>query len=112
MKLNRRFNPPDLWAWAKIRIPASLEAREINFSYSISCNIYRKGEAPGFLARQFTEGTPVATVLHNEIVLHDPQYFCDFEDLLRSFESQTGLETTLTYWQSPKDEPRPPVAGA
>jgi hypothetical protein len=105
VKLNRRFNPPALWEWLASRLPLSMERRVIHFAYSQSCNIYRKGEAPGLLKRQFSEGDPIASVLHNEIVLHSPEYFSDFEDLLRAFESTTGIETTLTYWQSPKDSP-------
>ena len=106
MKLNRLYRPPVFWDWIRAAIPPSMEAHEITWGYGVCCNIYRKGEAPNLLMRGMfaAEGSPIATVHDKEIRLNEPQYFSDFEDLLRRYETHSGIETTLTYWQSPKDE--------
>lgn len=106
MKLNKRYHPPDLWDWVRSRLPASLEGKVLQIGYGVACNVYRKGQIPNLLKRAFDmEGDPVATVNDKEIVLNHPEYFSDFEDMLRNFERQTGIECTLTFWESPKDAP-------
>lgn len=106
MKLNRQYRPPEFWGWVKAHLPASMEAHEITWGYGVCCNIYRRGEAPNvFLRSAFScEGYPIATVHSNELRLNYPEYFSDFEDLLRRYEQHTGVETTLTYWASAKDQ--------
>lgn len=107
MKLNKVYRPPSFWGWVSKNLPASLEAREIPYGYGVCCNIYRKGEAPNGFTKHFTNGDPIATVIdRNELRLNFPEYFSDFEDMLKRFEAQTGIEPTLTFWASPKDEPK------
>ena len=101
MILNRQSNPPALWKWLTERLPSSLEWRQISAGYGYYCAIYRKGEAPGPLLGIFTDGDPVADVCDLEVRLNYPEYFSDFEDLLRRWEKETGIEPTLTYWESP-----------
>lgn len=107
MKLNRLFRPPPFWTWIRAHLPPSMESHEISWGYGVCCNIYRKGDAPNAFMRAVVshEGYPIATVHSLEVRLNEPQYFADFEDLLKKYEALTGIETTLTYWQSPKDEP-------
>jgi hypothetical protein len=106
MKLNKVYRPPNLWQWVKMNLPLSMEAREISWGYGTCCNIYRRGEAPGPVKAHFgVEGYPIATVhSDHELRLNYPEYFSDFEDILRKYEAHTGIEPTLTYFQSPKDE--------
>ena len=108
MKLNPIYRPPSFWEWIRHALPSSMEAHEVTWGYGVSCNIYRKGDAPNAFMRKVlsADGYPIATVHTNEVRLNEPQYFSDFEDMLRRFESHTGIEPTLSYWQSPKDEKR------
>lgn len=105
MKINSKYNPPKLWDWIKCRLPRGLEAKAVSVGYGYFCGIYRTGMAPGLLARTFEcIGDPVASVSGREIELNYPEWYSDFEDLLRRFESETQTVTTLNYWQSSKDE--------
>jgi hypothetical protein len=104
MKLNRQYNRPALWDWLSARLPSGLEAKDFPIGYGRFAGIYRRGEAPGFFKRALEFiGEPVAEVLETEILLNFPEYFSDFEDLIRQWEKETGLEITLSYWESPKD---------
>lgn len=91
-----------MWRWLAQHLPPSLEARELRNGYGTRCGIYRRGKAPGFLARALDlEGDPVATVVFNEVELHHPEYHSDFDDLLRRYEfDHPGTEVTLRYWES------------
>jgi hypothetical protein len=93
-----------LWDWLAPRLPSGLEAKDYMVGYGHFCGVYRRGEAPGFFKRAFDMiGDPVAEVCGTELRLNFPEYFSDFEDLLRRWEKETGIETTLSYWESPKD---------
>lgn len=101
MKLNKRINQPRLWDFVREELPAGLVAKDFAVGYGRFFGVYRAGRVPGLLARAFEfTGDPVAVVRHNEVELNYPEWFSDFEDLLRRWETSTGLETTLTYWES------------
>jgi hypothetical protein len=100
MKLDRRTKPPRLWDFVNSNLPAGLVAKDFPVGYGRFFGIYRKGEVPSFLARAFEfTGSPVAVVYSEGIELHYPEWFSDFEDLLRKWETKTGVEQTLTYWE-------------
>lgn len=107
MKLNPLYDPPKLWDWLADRLPPSLEPAVFVCGYGRFYGIYRRGEKPSFIKRSFEmTGDPVAEVCENELRLNHPEYFSDFEDLLKRWESETGIEATLSFWQSPKDKMR------
>lgn len=107
MKITRKTAPPRLWTWLQGKLPPSMVAKEIGIGYGLFCGIYLQGRAPSVLARLFeSSGDPIASISGNSVELHHPEYFSDFEMLLRRFERETGIEATLEYWESSKDEAR------
>ena len=101
MRTERHSNPPPLWNWIPGRLPQSLVFKKIKQGYGWSACIYRAGYRRGIIDTLFENlGDAVAFVHSNEIELYHPEYYSDFEDLLRKYESETGAETTLKFWES------------
>lgn len=102
MKVERRTAPGFLWEWLKSHLPAGLTAVEIHQGYGVSQYIYRRGYRRSFVDKLFeNEGDSVAAVDEARITLNHPEYFSDFEDLIRKYEAEIGQEVTFIYWESP-----------
>lgn len=104
MQVNKLWKAPDFWEWIKKNVPPSMVAREYACGYGSYYGIYQRGTAP--LTGIFGYGDPIACVdeFERKVNLYSPEYFSDFEDLLRRFEAVSKQGTTLNYWCSPKDE--------
>lgn len=110
MKIERQIESPKLWTFAREHLPRGLVAANYIIGYGRVAGIYaiRPEDKPGFFARMmaFTPRDPIAEIHGATIFLYHPEYFSDFEDLARKYESETGYEVTLKYWQAPKDAPK------
>ena len=104
MKIISTFNPPNLFLWLSRNLPSSLRAMAVPQGYWQCHCIYNVSHAPSRLSNILgqNKGDPIAEIYGTEISLYHPQYFSDFEDLLRRFEAETGCETTLRYWDADK----------
>lgn len=99
MKIERQIKAPNLYGWAKTHLPPSLSCGSCMEGYGTGYYVY-EGRAP-WIGR----GDPIAEIEGRVVRLFHANYFSDMEDLIRGYESATGHEITLKYWQSPKDNP-------
>lgn len=102
MKTIRETSQDSLWNFIQAHLPASLRAEKIMWGYGHKCFVYASSYRRGIVSRFFEcEGDPVAEITFDTVELYHPQYFSDFEDLLRRYEQkQDGRSTTLRFWQS------------
>lgn len=100
MKLERVLAPAKLYSFADHSLPSGLVVGNSQDGYGRCYYIYQRGHKP-WLGR----GDPIAEIGSQSIRLFHTNYFSDMEDLARAYESATGFEVTIQYFQSPKDKP-------
>lgn len=88
---------PRLWEFARDHLPDGLRTAVKTCGYGSIYEIHIKER--GVLS-VFSD--PIATVdaYYDTIELRNPEWFSDFEDLCRAYETKTGREVTLRYWES------------
>ena len=104
MKITKRNANKEcsLWDFMSQHLPDSLVARKHSSDYGMFywIEIFKQGDVQGWpLINEFFDGN-VATIEEGVVTLRDPKYFSDFEDVIRKYESQTGKEVELIYWES------------
>ena len=102
MKIERMIKPNNLFYWLEKNLPRGLEAicESCGYGYYRYIALRDSRTFSGLRKKEV-----VAEIFFSELILNHPQYFSDFEVLLRKYEEETGDAPTLKYWQSQKDYP-------
>ena len=100
MRVLREIIPPKLYEWALSKKIPGLKVKSVTEGYGEGYYIYAEADVPWF-----GRGHPIAEFMSSEIKLFQTVYFEDMERLAQAYESETGHEITIRYWQSPKDKP-------
>jgi len=100
MKIDRQVKNPELFDFAKKKLPPSLVARRQTDGYGFEYCIYQRDHVPLLL-----RGDPVAVISREIIHLFHHNYFSDMESLALAYEKETGHEITIRYSQHPKEKP-------
>ena len=100
MKVTKASTYDRLEKWIEQRLPQSLILKRMPVGYGYCSYVYIKGHEPkGFMVHMFGgKGDPVAHIGTVDVDLYHPQYFADFEDLLRAYESETKDSIELKVW--------------
>lgn len=102
MKIVRKtpIDHQPLWLWLKDKVPRSIRAKKYTDGY---------GWMYGFITNDLmgicTSGTIltsgwVAKVENYTLELLQPQYYGDFEPLLRRYEKETKNKVKFIFWES------------
>jgi hypothetical protein len=99
MKVSKRSTEDRLENWVAGRLPPGLVFKRMPVGYGYASHVYIRGHEPTGLRRIFGDtGDPVAHIGVDGIDLYHPQYFSDFEDLVRAYEAETDDEVELRVW--------------
>jgi len=87
-----------LWEFFKNRLPSSLRATEFFDGYGevYGIEVKKRTDILGY----FSLSTSIATVGNDYVELRRPEWFDNFEDLIREFEHQTGKSIEFRHWES------------
>ena len=100
MKIERQLKIPTLGKWGLSYPMQNLRVKHVSQGYGGDLYyVYAVSDMPWF-----GHGNPIAELGDNEIRLFETSYFSDMERFGKAYESETGYEVTLKYWQSPKDQ--------
>lgn len=87
----------ELWEFFNSHLARPLRAIKFGDGYGSYYGIeIKKRSLSGYLT--FSPG--IATISQDSVDLRSPEWFSDFEDLIRRYEKQTGREVTFTYHES------------
>lgn len=87
----------NLWRFFKEHLPPSLRATSNDDGYGHQYGIEVKTRGLRSYV-PFSDG--IATVWDDHVELRHPEYFSDFEDIIRKYEAATGKEVEFRYWES------------
>ena len=97
-----------LWDFFSQHLPSSLKAVKDMADYGFLCGVVIKerSDLPDILSFRHFVKPRIASIsaLRDEVELFAPQYYADFEDIIRKYEQQTGKSVTFIFWQSSKDK--------
>ena len=102
MKLEIIKQAPPLWKFAEHRLPPSLRAVRKNIEYG---GVYAIAAKNRGLMSIFESS--VAIITDDTIEIFAPQYYSDFEDLVRDFEAKYKTQIRIKVWESA--DPRAPI---
>ena len=87
-----------LWEYFRDRLPSGLRATKLTEAYGdiYGVEIKLKTDLLGYLPLT----TGIAEVRENTIVLRDPSWFSDFQQIIADYEKDYGKEVTFEYWES------------
>ena len=87
-----------LWEFVRTNLPSSLRATKFGDGYGTiyGIEVKERSDIIGYLP--LTSG--IATIGDGYIELRHPEWFSDFEDLVRKYEAKTGKEVEFRYWES------------
>ena len=101
VKLEHGFEIPPLWLFMQKHLPSSLIAYKEDDGYGHTFAVRVKTNTVANrlpVANWLTDR--IATVWSDSCELFHPQYYSDFEDVIRKYESQYGREVEFRYWQA------------
>ena len=101
VKLEHGFEIPPLWHFMRENLPPSLLAVKMDNGYGHVFGVEVKADSVANripVVRAFTGN--VARIWADACELFEPQYFSDFEDVIRKYEARYGKEVEFRYWQS------------
>lgn len=97
MKVERQTkNPPPVWSFASDNLPPSLRAVRLEYGYGTVFGICAKVRGLRNMLKD-----PVARITDGCIEVYSPEYFSDFEDLARKYESKYKNEIIIKLWEEP-----------
>ena len=97
MKIQRYNGEHAFWRHVRRVLPKSMYAVVTQEGYGTTFHVTLRESAEGW--RGLFPGPKIADVKDDFIELYQPQYFSDFEDIIRSYESKTGNNVTLKFWE-------------
>jgi hypothetical protein len=102
VKLTRAEVTP-LWDFFERNLPSTLTVEKISDGYGGTMFIYvkpdlRGSRLPDRIKNWF--GIGIATIGDGYVELRRPEYFSDFEGIIRKYETATHKDVTFKYWES------------
>lgn len=98
VKLTEDGGHLNLWRFFEKRLPSTLVARRKDDGYGGIYAIDVRDSTESRLSRIFKHG--IATVTGDYVELRHPEWFSDFSDICKAYESETGEEVTLAFWEA------------
>lgn len=92
-----------LWVFFKRNLPPTLVCDERSDGYGTIYEIHVKRSLVNpSLKERFANwcSDGIAVVGADSVELRHPEYFSDFEDIIRKYEATGGSCVTFTYWES------------
>lgn len=101
MRIERLINTPKLWSFISENLPETLEPVFIQGGYGGIYGVQIK--EPYMKSKKWYQIDRRPTIAYIEgltIVINMPQYFSDFEDLVRIYEEKFKKEITVKIWET------------
>lgn len=93
---------PSLWRFFEKHLPTSLKAIQVKDGYGVlyGVEVTKADEKRPLTSRLFgTTGFGIATIGLETVELRYPEYFSDFEEIIKKYESERGKEVKFVVWE-------------